>query len=245
MSLFCIKFRAATFILCLCTTLNAEAGAWKWCENALHKWRSIYYKTDAYQISDQEIRLSILRTERSLKRKWPLVREMHSDYFGETSGTSIALRGYKVKYISSREARHYMLHLYQGRVFGSDGFLMCPLGCRGMFVMDPWGRIYFSTQKKGGSFHHSSLINGQAVAGAGSLYIKSGVIHEMGLSSGHYRPDWSLNFQVLLQFQKYGILPIWIFEGYESGKWTKMKDVLDDPSSARSRIADLPWEDLK
>ncbi|ACU53505.1 hypothetical protein Afer_0544 [Acidimicrobium ferrooxidans DSM 10331] len=65
-----------------------------------------------------------------------------------------------------------------------------------IYVMDQQGKFYAGNQKVG-LFHHSSLIGGGQVAGAGELQVKNGELKFLSNESGHYRPGIEQCLQVL------------------------------------------------
>jgi len=56
-----------------------------------------------------------------------------------------------------------------------------------------------------GRFHHSSLVAGAPVAGAGELYIDDGVLVGVTDESGHYQPPIELTAQVLRRLRDLGV----------------------------------------
>jgi hypothetical protein len=60
---------------------------------------------------------------------------------------------------------------------------------RAIYVMDRHGNLYASLRQIVGEFHHSSLLAGKPVAGAGELEVIDGVPTLINRKSGHYQPD--------------------------------------------------------
>jgi hypothetical protein len=60
---------------------------------------------------------------------------------------------------------------------------------RAIYVMDRHGNLYASLKQLVGEFHHSSLLAGKPVAGAGELEVTDGVPTLINRKSGHYQPD--------------------------------------------------------
>jgi hypothetical protein len=56
-----------------------------------------------------------------------------------------------------------------------------------IYVISADGQIYASRQNKVGLFQHSSILNSQAVAGAGEMTVVNGVIQTANNASGHFR----------------------------------------------------------
>jgi hypothetical protein len=73
-----------------------------------------------------------------------------------------------------------------------------------IFVMDKMGKIY-SAQHKVGLFHHSSLLAGGEVAGAGEMKVQSGVLKTITNKSGHYRPTAAEMVQVFDELYSRGV----------------------------------------
>ncbi len=67
-------------------------------------------------------------------------------------------------------------------IFGSTG---TP---RAIFVMDENGNLYVSLEQEIGRLHHSSILGGQPVTGAGEIAAVNGVPEVLSRKSGHYRP---------------------------------------------------------
>jgi hypothetical protein len=77
---------------------------------------------------------------------------------------------------------------------------------RAIFVMDEHGNIYASTYQNFAEFHHSSLLAGSDVAGAGEILVRDGKIELLTDRSGHYAPGRSQTQQVLDQLESQGIV---------------------------------------
>jgi hypothetical protein len=117
-----------------------------------------------------------------------------------------------VKSVGPEERRHYELHLgstitrgtsknpydtsKERSQFLGDGYAI--------YVMDRQGTFYAGNQKVG-LFHHSSLIGGAAVAGAGELKIEKGKLTFISNESGHYQPDPEHFIQVLNELRSHHI----------------------------------------
>jgi hypothetical protein len=119
-----------------------------------------------------------------------------------------------VQYLSAAEREQYRLFVKDGRLYhASDG---TPFDTgdaaslhqgqgQAIFVMDEYGNIYASTKHEFASFHHSSFLSGQPVAGAGEIKVKNGSIVEITDRSGHYRPAPPYLDQVLNQLKHDGV----------------------------------------
>lgn len=116
----------------------------------------------------------------------------------------------------------YLLTARDGKLYNTRGELFDTTtaeslhvgGGHAIFVMDANGNIYASTAHIFGEFHHSSLLAGQPVAGAGELVVEKGVVLEITRASGRYRPSEALANQVLTQLKKYGIQPKNVATGF-------------------------------
>jgi predicted transcriptional regulator len=73
-----------------------------------------------------------------------------------------------------------------------------------IYVMSKRGDIHVSSHSVGYR-HHSSLLAGKKVAGAGELKAANGHLHWISNKSGHYRPSMGHLLQVLHQLQKNGV----------------------------------------
>jgi len=71
-----------------------------------------------------------------------------------------------------------------------------------IYVMSASGGIYVSSHSVG-RWHHSSLLGGGRVAGAGELRAKDGALLYLSNKSGHYVPTIAHFFQVVHQFEKH------------------------------------------
>lgn len=113
-----------------------------------------------------------------------------------------------------REARRLfvgpdgLLYRSDGRLFdtrGSDTHWGGADSDRAIFVMDEHGNIYASTYQRRGDFHHSSLSNGQPIAGAGELHVENGRVIGITDQSGHYRPGRSMTLRVAETLRSQGV----------------------------------------
>jgi hypothetical protein len=131
------------------------------------------------------------------------------------------------------------------RLFTSNGK---PLDTRNMvthfsgpgyaiYVMSQEGNLHVSTHSAG-MRHHSSLLGGVAVAGAGELRVTDGVLLEISNKSGHYWPEPFHMVQVLKQLIEDGVPEL----GYKVICRGGKKEIYDN---ARECIAteDLPAEE--
>ncbi|MFM2376055.1 MAG: hypothetical protein RLZZ165_1152 [Bacteroidota bacterium] len=73
-----------------------------------------------------------------------------------------------------------------------------------IFVMGPSGNLHMASHKIG-KYHHSSLLGGGAVAGAGTIKAVGGQITHLNDKSGHYRPSKQQTIQVCHMLKKQGV----------------------------------------
>ncbi|MEM0942108.1 MAG: DUF4157 domain-containing protein [Bacteroidota bacterium] len=73
-----------------------------------------------------------------------------------------------------------------------------------IFVMSPTGELHMASHKIG-KYHHSSLLGGGAVAGAGTIKASNGTITHLNDKSGHYRPKAIQTKQVLHMLERKGV----------------------------------------
>jgi hypothetical protein len=78
-------------------------------------------------------------------------------------------------------------------------------GGRAIFVMDRDGNLYASNYQARGDFHHSSLLAGGEVAGAGEIRVDNGRIIDMTDKSGHYQPSADLNDNAVDELRRQGL----------------------------------------
>ncbi|MFI5898349.1 hypothetical protein ACIA5D_50575 [Actinoplanes sp. NPDC051513] len=78
-------------------------------------------------------------------------------------------------------------------------------GGRAIFVMDGSGNLYATLDQRIGHTHHSSLLAGDSVVGAGEIEVRNGKLVAMTDQSGHYRPETQMNDQVLQSLRDQGL----------------------------------------
>jgi hypothetical protein len=121
-----------------------------------------------------------------------------------------------VTYLDAATRESFRITIHDGLVYDSRGQLfdtsngVSAFGPghegRAIFVMDEHGNFYASTFQQYRHFHHSSLLAGGEVAGAGELVVKDGRIELLTDQSGHYMPGRARTLQVLEQFASQGIV---------------------------------------
>lgn len=75
-----------------------------------------------------------------------------------------------------------------------------------IYVMSAEGNLHVSSHSVGHR-HHSSLLGGSMVAGAGELKVTTGRLEYLSNKSGHYRPDFFQFVQTLGQLYVSGVPP--------------------------------------
>lgn len=107
----------------------------------------------------------------------------------------------------------------------------------GIYVMSASGNLHVHSHSVG-HYHHSSLLAGAAVAGAGELEVKNGKILTLSNKSGHYCPPLSAFLQVLgrLQAKKISL-------DFKIQFWEGQKMVPDKYDSVTSFMASIKKDD--
>lgn len=151
----------------------------------------------------------------------PIVREtpfesggIKPQYVGEQwPGGPMGFPG--VRYLDDAAREAYRITIRDGLVYDARGQLFDTSGGvsafgpghegRAIFVMDEHGNFYASTFQQYRRFHHSSLLAGGDVAGAGELLVREGRIELLTDQSGHYMPGRERTMQVLEQLASQGV----------------------------------------
>ncbi|XP_047967708.1 LOW QUALITY PROTEIN: IQ domain-containing protein IQM2-like [Salvia hispanica] len=112
-----------------------------------------------------------------------------------------------IKYLGPREMEAYEVEVEDGKLlYKKTGELLDtidePKGCKWIFVLSTSRTLYVS-QKKKGSFQHSSFLAGGATLAAGRIVADKGVLKAVWPHSGHYRPT-AEHFQDFVLFLKDG-----------------------------------------
>nr|WP_221382999.1 hypothetical protein [Actinoplanes polyasparticus] len=76
---------------------------------------------------------------------------------------------------------------------------------RAIFVMDGSGNLYATLDQFPGRIHHSSLLGGESVAGAGEIEVRDGRLVAMTDQSGHYQPRAEHNDIALQSLRDQGL----------------------------------------
>jgi hypothetical protein len=121
-------------------------------------------------------------------------------------------RGGNVHYLSDAELSKHELTIRGGKLYDATG---APFDTSrattwagrnaAIYVVHQDGKIYASTYQDVGRFHHSSLGQGQPVAGAGEIKVKDGVLQSINRQSGHYLPTPAQLEQVVRHLRKQGV----------------------------------------
>ncbi|WP_431957160.1 hypothetical protein [Nocardia lijiangensis] len=122
--------------------------------------------------------------------------------------------GKQVKYLTPEEREAFRLTAHNGLLYDSQGqlsdsaaakTLWTPNGGRAIFVMDSDGSIYSAPFHILGEFHHSSLLAGAPVAGAGEIAVVRGRVQLISDQSSHYRPARRFTLQVVDSLRRQGV----------------------------------------
>lgn len=119
-----------------------------------------------------------------------------------------------VRYLSAEERGPYRLFAGNGLLYTSEQqpldtthtrTLWTPRGGRAIFVMDEYGWLYASPYHLLGEFHHSSLLAGAPVAGAGEISVVGGSVVLVSDHSTHYGPARRFTRQVVDSLARQGL----------------------------------------
>ncbi|MFE7801707.1 hypothetical protein [Nocardia sp. NPDC057440] len=153
-------------------------------------------------------------TSPSTRTRYP-TKDLESYYEGEEipaglPGSNIWWTKHKVSpitYLNNEQRAAYLITVREdGKLYDAEGNLFDtrkgskPSGNRkrcAIFVMDENGSIYASNYHELGRFHHSSLVAGESVAGAGEIRVENGVITHLSDKSGHYKPTFDMMVKVI------------------------------------------------
>jgi uncharacterized Zn-binding protein involved in type VI secretion len=124
-----------------------------------------------------------------------------------------------VEYLNEAKRAELLLTVKDGKLYDADGKLFdtsrAPAG-KAIYVMDENGNFYVSNEHNRGQFHHSSILAGRPVAGAGEIEVNQGVIQYINRGSGHYAPTPEMLQQTAnelrakgLEFDDWAIDPGW------------------------------------
>ncbi|MFQ6395642.1 hypothetical protein ACLMAJ_19530 [Nocardia sp. KC 131] len=154
----------------------------------------------------QWFRPTEIETSNESARKSFRTVSMQPKYVGEHLSGNAVFPGRKVKYVTDVEQRKkFQLQIIDGKLCDAKGNLFDTGGREAIFVMDKWGRIFASKMSMSGKFHHSSLMAGGPVAGAGAMRVIQGKLQRLTDESGHYRPPRYFTRQVIEYLRDQGI----------------------------------------
>lgn len=143
--------------------------------------------------------------------RYPLY-PMLDQYKGEETGGGHY--GTVITYLTPEARDRHVLRVDDGKLVDANGEVLDPqLGGDGhdkrsgfaIFVMAGDGTIYVSFDHDQGKFHHSSLVAGAPVAGAGDMTVIDGDLLEISNSSGHYRPPSKSLAHVVARLTEMGV----------------------------------------
>ena len=121
--------------------------------------------------------------------------------------------GSTVKYLDATERQQLKLTVRNGLLYDAKGDLFDTRNAgthwsgqgRAIFVMDENGDLYASKFQERGAFHHSSILAGDPVAGAGELKVTDGKLEIISDNSGHYSPPRPYTMQVVNYLRSLGV----------------------------------------
>ncbi|UGT53432.1 hypothetical protein [Nocardia asteroides] len=140
----------------------------------------------------------------------PLEPAFHGEHL---PGNSV-WAGKTVQYLDERARQDFRLHSHDGLLHDHTGKLFdtaaahtlwTPSGGRAIFVMDHDGYLYSAPFHILGEFHHSSLLAGAPVAGAGEIQASAGRVLLVSDQSTHYKPARRFTHQVVDSLRRQGI----------------------------------------
>lgn len=152
-----------------------------------------------------------------LKRDVPLpTKDLLPQFRGEAAGYHPDRPfGGRVEYFSPEKRESHRLFVRDGRLHqavdgkpfdtSSSVSAWSPDEGRAIFVMDRDGNLYASKVQRVGRIHHSSLLAGDSVVGAGELRVEDGTLNLISRKSGHYQPTTEQIEQVLLELERQGL----------------------------------------
>ncbi|MEU6561084.1 hypothetical protein [Nocardia nova] len=136
------------------------------------------------------------------------------EFRGENLPGNAVWQGKQVRYLTEQERQGYRVRFENGLAYDSSSRLLdtrntatlwTPQGGRAIFVMDASGTLYWSPWHVLGEFHHSSLLAGAPVAGAGEIGATEGHVHLISDKSTHYRPEQRFTRQVVESLHNHGV----------------------------------------
>lgn len=131
--------------------------------------------------------------------------EMKEMYIGEEKGKYIedswGGSWVHVEYFDEHAQNAALVRMRDSRLYTNCGDL---LSGSYLFVVDLKERLLATDRAEYGKIHHSSLVAGQAVLSAGTLFCKAGKPIYISDLSGHYRPS-AKHYKYVCQMIKKGL----------------------------------------
>jgi hypothetical protein len=117
-----------------------------------------------------------------------------------------------VEYFNDAERAKIRLTVKDGKLYDAEGELFDTTNAstiwsgpnRAIYVMDEKGNIYASKQERG-KIHHSSILAGEPVAGAGEIEVYKGELQYINRGSGHYEPTPEMLQQTVDELRANGL----------------------------------------
>jgi uncharacterized Zn-binding protein involved in type VI secretion len=146
----------------------------------------------------------------------PLVtKEMNREFLGEEipNNPNNWLEGrHSVEYFNETRKAEILLTVKDGKLYNAEGKLFDTSVAstlwsgpnRAIYVMDENGNFYASEQI-GGKIHHSSILAGKPVAGAGEIEVVQGELRYINRGSGHYEPTPEMLQQTVDELRAKGL----------------------------------------
>jgi uncharacterized Zn-binding protein involved in type VI secretion len=118
-----------------------------------------------------------------------------------------------VEYLNDAQRAELLLTIKDGKLYDAKGNLFDTIGVwidhraprSAIYVMDENGNFYASIDHKRGEFHHSSILGGRPVAGAGEIEVNRGVLQYINRGSGHYEPTPEMLQQTVNELRARGL----------------------------------------
>lgn len=143
-----------------------------------------------------------------------LMIAMNPLYRGENAGKYIdpvTHKPWMVKYFNREELKKFEVVLKDGIFYDLHGKKMSSefdaesmSFDHALLVIDKNFKVYLMPFESRGTYHHSSLSNGDDIIFAGTAAFHHGALRELSNSSGHYKPSGKQTLAVLKALQKRG-----------------------------------------